>query len=127
MSKNRKSHSAVLRFAPALKSCLFCLFIAGSAIGFVGLKNQLQVLAGQYRDLEIQLVKLRRDNSMRARIVDSLQTPSELELRIKQMNLGMIAPQPEQIVRLMERTAPVLGIGTNRLYANQTIQLKAPP
>jgi len=126
MSKNRKTHSPVLRFAPALKGCLFLLFIAGSAIGFIGLKSQLQILARQYQDLEIQLVKLRSDNALRARILDTLQTPSELEIRVQQMNLGMMPPQPEQIVRLMERTVPTPVPSTNLLYANKTIQLKAP-
>jgi len=115
----------VIRFGPALKACLICLFIAGMAIGYVGQKNQLQVLGGQFRDLENRLSKLRRDNVMRARILDSLQTPSELEARIKQMNLGLVAPQPEQIVRLVELTRPAPSEATNHLYARHSLLTKA--
>lgn len=124
MAKNRKTQSKTLRLGPALKGCLICLFFAGSAIGFVGQKSQLQILAGQYRDLELQLGKLRRENAMRSRILDSLQTPSELEARIKQMNLGMIAPQPDQIVRLPERLLLLPSEGTNRLLANRSLSAK---
>jgi hypothetical protein len=115
----------VIRFGPALKVCLVCLFIAGMAIGYVGQKNQLQVLGGQFRDLENRLSKLRRDNLTRARILDSLQTPSELETRIKQMNFGLVAPQPEQIVRLVELTRPMPGDATNHLYADRTLLTRA--
>ncbi|MBI2947091.1 MAG: hypothetical protein HYY23_05560 [Verrucomicrobia bacterium] len=125
MARNRKTQPIVIRFGPALKGCLVCLFIAGMAIGYVGQKNQLQVLGGQFRDLENRLGKLRRENVLRARILDSLQTPSELEARIKQMNLGLVAPQPEQIVRLVERAQPAPSETTNQLYAHRSLLTKA--
>ena len=123
MAKNRKAQSVVVRFGLALKICLGCLFLAGFAIGYLGQKNQLQLLSGKYRDLERRLVKAKRDNIQRARILDSMQTPSELEARIKQMNLGMVAPMPDQIVRLAERVDPVLLESTNRLYADYQRQV----
>ena len=110
----------VVRFGPALKGCLFCLFVAALAIGYVGQKNQLQVLGGRFRDLESRLTKLKRENVQRARILDAMQTSSELEFRIKLMNLGMVPPQPEQIVRLTEGVAPTFVESTDRLYVNHS-------
>lgn len=127
MAKNRKAQPVVIRFGPALKGCLFCLFVAALAIGYVGQKNQVQVLGAQFRDLENRLGKVRRENVLRARSLDSLQTPSELEARIKQMNLGLVAPQPEQIVRLAERTVPTSLETTNQLYANRSLVTHARP
>jgi hypothetical protein len=102
MARNRKNESAAVRFGPALKAFLLCLFLGGTGVGYVNQKNQLFRLASQYTELEHRLDKLRRDNAARAGNLDALQTPSELETRIKQMNLGLVAPQPSQIVHLVE-------------------------
>jgi hypothetical protein len=119
MAKNRKNQPAVVRFGPALKACVLCLFLGGSGVGYVGQKNQLYTLAGQFTELETRLDKLRRENAVRARNVDTLQTPLKLESRIQVMNLGLVAPQPEQIVRLHEYPAEGVWKGTARLYADQ--------
>jgi hypothetical protein len=34
MAKNRKNQSGV-RFGPALKALLFCIFVGGAAVGYV--------------------------------------------------------------------------------------------
>lgn len=74
-------------------------------MGYVGQKTQLNTLGAQYRELELRLDRLRRENAARARVLDSLQSPVELEMRIKQMNLGLVPPQPDQVVHLVERIA----------------------
>lgn len=117
MAKNRKNQMAPVRFGPALKALLLCLFLGGSGVGYVGQKSQLSVLGAQLKDLETRLDRLRRENAERARRLEAMQTLSELEARIKQMNLGLVAPQPEQIVHLVEWTGDRAAGGG--LYAHQ--------
>ncbi|MBI4660933.1 MAG: hypothetical protein HY735_19030 [Verrucomicrobia bacterium] len=124
MARNRKSRSSIIRLGPGLKVCLFCVGLAAAAIGYVGQKSQLQALGTQYKELETRLGKLRSANGSRARILDSLQTPFELEARIKQMNLGLAAPAPDQTIRLRERVPTATETVADRLYANQNLQMK---
>jgi hypothetical protein len=87
MAANRKNKPAVVRFGPALKALLLCLFIGGSGIGYVGQKNQLHVLGRQFKDCELRLENIRRENKDLDRALDSLQSHRELEARVKQMTL----------------------------------------
>lgn len=121
MAKNRKKNSGELRFGSAVKALLICLLIGGAGVGYVEQQTRLYILGGQCRELEAKLDKLRRENAGKARTLDQMQTPVELEARVKQMNLGLMPPRPDQIVRLME--APPVGPwpGANRLYADRSL------
>jgi hypothetical protein len=44
MAKNRRNQSAAIRFGPAIKALLLCMFIAGSGIGYVWQKKQIMEL-----------------------------------------------------------------------------------
>ena len=44
MARNRKNQSAVVRFGPAVKALLLCLFIGGSGVGYVWQQNQLLIM-----------------------------------------------------------------------------------
>jgi hypothetical protein len=117
MIKNRKNQSVSLRFGSSIKALVLCLVIGGVGIGYVGQKSQLYVLGSQYRELENKLVRIRRENFERARALDSMLSPPELDARVKQMKLGLIAPRPEQIIRLAEHISDSTVKSANRLYA----------
>ncbi len=102
MARNRKNQSAAVRFAPALKAFLLCLFIGGSGVGYVWYKNQISVLGQQIKERENRLTELQRKNKMSQAQLDSLCSPIALEARVKQLNLGLVAPPVSQIVRLVE-------------------------
>ena len=121
MAKNRKTKSVSLRFGPSVKALALCLLIGGAGVGYVDQKSQLYVLGSQYRELETRLIKLRRESFERARVLDAMLSPAELDLRVKQMGLGLIAPRPEQIIKLVETTADSSVRNMNRLYAEQKI------
>ena len=111
MAKNRKNQSAAVRFGPALKALLLCLFIGGSGVGYVWQKNQIHVLAQQVKKQEDALIDLRRRNKSRSAQLTILCSPQTLEARIKQMNLGLVPTPPSQIVRFVEAplmTAPLV-------------------
>jgi hypothetical protein len=106
MAKNRRYQSAAVRFEPALKALLLCLLIGGTGVGYVWQKNQIHDLGRQIKHAEIKLEDLRRQNKQRADHLAYLRSPRVLDARVKELNLGLIVPQPQQIVRLAEPLAP---------------------
>jgi hypothetical protein len=102
MARNRKNQSAAVRFAPALKALLLCLFIGGSGVGYVWYKSQIDLLGRQVREREVRLAELQRENKMSRAQLDALCSPIALDARVKKLNLGLIAPPVSQIVRLVE-------------------------
>ncbi len=102
MARNRKNQSAAVRFAPALKALVLCLFIGGSGVGYVWYKNQVAVLGRQKLEREIRLADLQRQNKASRARLDDLCSPIALEARVKKLNLGLVAPPVSQIVRLVE-------------------------
>ena len=102
MARNRKNQSAAVRFAPALKAFILCLFIGGSGVGYVWYKNQVSVLGQQIKEREVRLAELQRQNKASKAQLDALCSPVALDARVKKLNLGLIAPPVSQIVRLIE-------------------------
>ena len=105
MARNRKNQSAAIRFGPALKAFLLCLFIGGSGVGYVWQKNQIYELGQQIHKREQRLADLRDQNEKLTRQLVVLRTPASLEARAKALNLGLVRPHPSQILRLVEQNA----------------------
>jgi hypothetical protein len=101
-ARNRKHQAAAVRFGPALKAFGLCLFLGGAGLGYVWQVDQIHKLGVDRKQCEQRYEKLRRQNEILSRVLATLQSPGELESRIKQMNLGLVAPEPNQIVRLVE-------------------------
>lgn len=117
MAKNRKRESAVVRFGAIIKALLVCSLLGGVGIGYVQQQDQLHLLGKQRKDREVKLDRLRRENERRLRDLDALQTPAKIEERIRLMNLGLVQPQPDQIVHLVERPADDVLKGGSALVA----------
>jgi hypothetical protein len=123
MSRNRKHQTAAVRFGPALKAVFLCLFLGGSGVGYVWQKEQINALNERRRVREIRYEKLRRENEERSRVLAKLQAPWALEAQIREKDLGLVAPQPDQIVHLVDvRTRETSGGHTERLYAAQPVR-----
>lgn len=102
MAKNRKALPAGVRFGPVIKVALGCLFIGGAAVGFVWQKERVHALGKEIASSEIALAALQRENKVRADQLAYLMSPPALELRVKQLNLGLAQPPLAQIVRMVE-------------------------
>ena len=100
MAKNRKYRSAALRFGPALRAFLLCLFIGGSGIGYVWQKNQLYELGKQIKQRETRLSALNAQNEKSKETLATMRSPIFLKARIK--DLGLIEPSMSQIWHLPE-------------------------
>jgi hypothetical protein len=103
MTKNRRNNSAGLLAGPALGAFCFCLFLAGSGVGYVWQRDQISKLGHQIKGHEIRLDELRRQTESLNRVLAILTSPQDLDARVKKMNLGLAAPQPEQLIRIVER------------------------
>jgi hypothetical protein len=66
-------------------------------------KQQINTLGGQIKENEIQLEELRRENKRRGDTLAFLMSPQELDARLRQLNLNLEVPRPEQIVVLVEQ------------------------
>ena len=110
-----------------MKLLLLCLLIGVFGIGYVGQKNQLYFLSSQFKELERTLTRLQRENAVRSRTLDSLQSLSELEIRIRKMGLGLVPPQPDQVIRLSEESQELRLIKGDSAYVRSVAQAASVP
>jgi len=109
MSKNRKNQSAAIRFGPALKALFLCLMLAGSAVGYVWQKSQIYQLGQQIRQREVRLARLQNDDQKLGDQLAILRSPTMLDRRARELNLGLAPAQPAQVLRLKEPVAAAPG------------------
>jgi hypothetical protein len=102
MAANRKIQSAAVRFGPLLKAFLLCLLIGCSGIGFVWQKQQIHQLGLQIKQLETTLAGHHAANRQRADTLAYQRSPRALDARVRELNLGLMPPRPENILRLSE-------------------------
>jgi cell division protein FtsB len=118
MARNRKNQSPGLLFGPALKASLICFFILICCVGYVWQKKQIGELSHQIRNQENHLADLHDRNDKLKKQIAVLMSPPTLEARARELNLGLVPPQPSQIWRLPEPAADVLtGSTTERQFA----------
>jgi hypothetical protein len=102
MTRNRKYQSAAIRFGPALKAFLLCLLIGGSGVGYVWQKDQIAQLGRQIDQRELRLKELVKQSETLRRQLGTMRSPRSLERRIQELGLGLVPPQPAQVLRLTE-------------------------
>ena len=122
MARNRKHESAAIRFGPTLKALLLCLLIGGAGVGYVWQKDQIYQLSRQIKQREVRLRELVDQNEKLRKQLGTMRSPSLLEARIKELNLGLVQPDPTQIWHLPEpvRESPAPHAGPQ--YAAQAAQ-----
>ena len=119
MARNRRSESVAIRFGPALKAFLLCLLLGGSGVGYVWQKEQLAHLGQQIKLRETRLTLLEKQNEKLRKQLAFMRSPRFLEGRIKDLNLGLVPPQPAQIWRLSEPSAESPPAEPGRQFAAQ--------
>ena len=123
MAKNRRNQSAAAWLGPLVKVVLLCVFFGGSAVGYVWEKKQIHALGAQKGRKELRLAKFREHNRMMRDTLVALSSPRALDARVKELNLGLAVPLPEQILTLEENpqqahwSEPVGRAGPARLHA----------
>jgi hypothetical protein len=127
MARNRKYQSAAIRFGPTLKALLLCLLIGGSGVGYVWQKDQIYHLGQQIKKREVRLRELADQNEKLKKQLGTMRSPRLLEARIKELNLGLVQPEPGQVWQLPEpsRELPVPSGG--RHYAARDTRAERVP
>jgi cell division protein FtsB len=104
MARNRKYQPAAIRFGPVVKALLLCVLFGGSGVGYVWQKAKIYELGQQIRKGEMRLTELHESNKKLRDQLAMLRSPQKLEQRARELNLGLAAPQPSQIWRMIEPT-----------------------
>jgi hypothetical protein len=109
MARNRKNESVALRFGPALKAFGLCMLLGGAAVGYVWQRSQIDELGRQITEREKKLAEIREQNKKLRDNLAILRSPGRLEQKLKDLNLGLVLPQPMDVWRVSEPVAPVPG------------------
>lgn len=88
-----------------MKALLLCLLIGGSGVGYVWQKEQIAKLGHQLKSRETRLNSLEEQNEVLRKQLANMRSPRFLQMRIKEANLGLVPPEPAQILRLSEPAA----------------------
>jgi hypothetical protein len=113
MARNRRTEPAAIRFGPAVKAVLLCLLIGGAGVGYVWQKDQITRLGDEKKKRELRLIALDEQNENLRKQLAFMRRPQFLEMRIKELNLGLVQPLPSQIIRLPEPLPGSFGPATN--------------
>jgi len=116
MSKNRKSQSVAIGFGRLVKALLLCVLLCGAGVIYVWQKDQIDQLAKQIKVRELRLNALLDQNDQLRTQLAKMRRPEALEQRIKELNLGLAAPQPGQVRTLPEPVAEVPRLERERQF-----------
>jgi hypothetical protein len=122
MARNRRNQAASIRFGPAVKALVLCLLIGGSGVGYVWQKSQINSLGAILKEREKTLGALETANEKLRKQLAHMRSPAFLESRIKELNLGLAAPQPGQVWRLEEPAADLATKPVERDYASRNTE-----
>jgi len=102
MARHRKAHSTSLRAGPVVLALVICAFACGAGMGYVWHRNRNEQLSRDIRASTARLEALRGTNLILDRQLEELRSPRALEAAIRRLNLDLVMPQPEQILRIPE-------------------------
>jgi len=122
MARNRKYRTTATRFAPAVRAFMLCVLIGGAGIGYVWQKNQIATLGKQIKEREQRLAALRDNNEKLRKQLAALQSPPQIERRVRELNLGLGPASPRQKQVVWE---PVPDLATPAVAGSATSQYAA--
>jgi hypothetical protein len=110
----KRGAAGKLRTVTIIKIVLGCAFLCLIGLGFLWQKRQIHVLGREIKRLETDYEAIRKHNETLKRTYAAMCSPGELDARARRMNLGLVVPQPEQIVRMAE---PRFELGAPKVMA----------
>jgi hypothetical protein len=127
MGRNRKHQTAAIRFGPALRAFLLCVVIGGSGVGYVWLKSQIDGLSKQIKQRELRLKELADTNEKLRNSLAMMQSVTQIDRRVKELNLGLVPMAPNQVMRLTEPVPVVVApVGVTQIAAGRTAEPPIP-
>ncbi len=98
----RSAPAPGVHIGAALRVFCFCVFIGAVSVGYLYQKNQLETLGREIRAKEKELDRLKKLNELNRDKLARMQTHRYLDMKVKQLRLGLVEPREEQILRLEE-------------------------
>lgn len=102
MARNRKYRTTTVPFGPPVKAFLLCLLLCGSGIGYVWQKSQIDDLGKQLLKRERRLKEVTDQNTKLRNQLAEMRGPRYLNMRIKELNLGLGPVPLSQVCKLAE-------------------------
>ena len=102
MAKNRKSQGGEFRAGPVVRAALLCIFLGGSAIGYVWQTQQVAKLGVERRQKETALTRIESENALKRHQYDLQLQPRALEERVRTLRLPIGPHQPGQVIHVSE-------------------------
>jgi len=84
---------------------LLCGLFAGAGLGYVAQRNRNEAFGRQLQHKQARLQELRMQDQYLERQLADLRSHRMLEKRVQDLNLGLVMPEPRQILRLWEPPA----------------------
>lgn len=100
--KTKQMFSTKAMVTTILAFAILCL----AGVGYLWQKTRIYALGRQIKALETQVDRLQVGNQALERAYAAMCSPRELDARVRKLNLGLAAPQPDQIVRMSEPISP---------------------
>jgi cell division protein FtsL len=101
----RRRKSASLKPKSIMGAIAVCSVISLAGIGYIWAKTEVYSLGRQIKTLEVRLDELHSTNDAMKREFAVMCTQTELGRRVK--SLGLVAPAPDQIIRIPEPTSVI--------------------
>ena len=76
--------------------------LAGAGLGYVWQQREIHALGRQMKELEVELEELRAHNERLSRRHAEMLTRGALDRRVRELGLGLVEPNPNQMVRMTE-------------------------
>ena len=102
MAQTCKTNGTGLRFVPIAWVFVICTMLGGAGVGYVWQKEQIGRLSQQIHEREDRLTDQLNENETRRKQLANMRSVGFLERKIKDLNLGLAAPSPTQVWRLVE-------------------------
>ena len=100
-----------------IASIVVCGAVCLAGIGYVWAKTQIWGLSKEIKKLEVRRDELKRGNEALQRTYAGMCTHERLAARVKELQLGLSAPTPNQMIRLPEPPPRSEQYAPTRYYA----------
>jgi hypothetical protein len=111
-----------LKAKTVITSIVVCAAVSLAGIGYVWAKTQIWGLGKQIKTLELRRDELKRVNEGLQRTYAAMCTHERLAARVKELQLGLAAPAPSQMLRLAEPAPGARHIGENHFYVARKLE-----
>ena len=119
--KGRKGSS--VKPLTVISTIVICAAVCLAGVGYLWGKTEVWRLSRDFKKLELRRDELKRNNDVLQREYAAMCTRDRLTARVRELNLGLAMPQPNQIVRIREPwpVSPAVGAqNPSRVYASKT-------